>query len=236
MTKKINRTLTARAERVRLAHGTTARARLRWLAAGLAGVLALAVTSVASAQTPPNADSKRVAESLATNLCVTCHGPGGVGDQPKIPRIGGQQRDYLEAQLKAFRMRSRNDPDAHENMWAIAATLNDNVVAGLADYFSSQPAGRGKFAGRDAAVMAKGEKLFHRGDSARGIAACAVCHGQNGEGMSVFPRLAGQHAYYLGTQMEAIQAKLRTSPVMHGIIKELTPEERQALSYYLESL
>lgn len=236
MTKNTNRTHRPSAGNVRAAHGASARARLRWLAAGLAGVLALAVTSVASAQTPPNADSKRVAESLATNLCVTCHGPGGVGDQPKIPRIGGQQRDYLEAQLKAFRMRSRNDPDAHENMWAIAATLNDNVVAGLADYFSSQPPGRGKFAGRDAVVMAKGEKLFHRGDSARGIAACAVCHGQNAEGMSVFPRLAGQHAYYLGMQMEAIQAKLRTSPVMHGIIKELTPEERQALSYYLESL
>ena len=202
----------------------------------VATALGAGLSTVASAQTPPNADSKRVAESLATNLCVTCHGPGGVGDQPKIPRIGGQQRDYLEAQLKAFRTRTRNDPDAHENMWAIAATLNDNVVAGLADYFSTQPPGRGKFAGRDAAVMAKGEKIFHRGDSTRGIAACAVCHGQNAEGMSVFPRLAGQHAFYLGTQMEAIQGKLRKSPVMHGIIKELSVDEIQALSYYLESL
>jgi cytochrome c553 len=177
-----------------------------------------------------------VAESLAVNMCATCHGPGGVGSEPKVPRIGGQQRDYIEVQLKAFRRKSRDDPDAHEFMMGIASTLNDNVVAALADYFAVQPPGRGRIGGRDPALIAAGERLYQIGDRKRGIAPCSLCHGENAEGMSVFPRLAGQHAYYLGMQMEAIQAKLRQSPVMHGVIKELSIEDIQALAYYLESL
>jgi cytochrome c553 len=210
-------------------------ARMRATSLAAAAVLA-ALGSAASAQTPPDETSRRVAESLATNMCTTCHGPGGISSQPKVPRIGGQQRDYLEVQLKAFRNRSRGDPEAHEFMWSIASTLNDNVVAGLADYYARQPPGKGRTEGRDPKQIAAGEELYQRGDRTRGIAPCSACHGQKAEGMSVFPRLAGQHAFYLGTQMQAIQAKLRQSPVMHGVVKELTLDDIYMLSYYLESL
>jgi len=205
--------------------------------AAAAAVLVLStVASMAVAQTPPDANSRRVAEALAVNMCATCHGPTGVSTLPKVPRLAGQQRDYLEVQLKAFRAKTRNDPEAHEFMSSIASTLNDNVVAGLADYFSAQTPGKGREGGRDPILITKGERLYQKGDRERGIAACAVCHGAKAEGMSVFPRLAGQHAYYLGTQMQALQNKLRESPVMHGIIKDLTVEDIQTLAYYLESL
>lgn len=201
----------------------------------IAGGILFAVTSVALGQMPLDANTRRVAENLAVNLCASCHGPGGVGSEPKIPRIGGQQRDYIEVQLKAFRRQNRGDPDAHEYMWGIAATLNDNVVAALADYFAAQPPGKGRSGGRDAAQIATGERLYQSGDRARGIAPCSACHGADAEGMSVFPRLAGQHAFYLGMQMQAIQGRLRQSPVMHGVIRDLTIEDIQALAYYLES-
>jgi len=201
-----------------------------------AAAVMMALGCVASAQTAPDTTSRRVAESLAVNMCATCHGPGGVGSEPKVPRIGGQQRDYIEVQLKAFRSKARGDPDAHEFMMGIASTLNDNVVAGLADYFAAQPPGKGRAGGRDPALIATGQRLYQNGDRTRGIAPCSACHGEKAEGMSVFPRLAGQHAFYLGMQMEAIQAKLRQSPVMHGVVKELSIEDIQALAYYLESL
>jgi cytochrome c553 len=205
--------------------------------ASVAAVLALStVASLAIAQTPPDANSRRAAESLAVNMCATCHGPTGVSTQPKVPRLAGQQRDYLEVQLKAFRTKSRNDPEAHTFMSSIASTLNDNVVAGLAEYYSAQTPGMGRESGRDAIQIAQGERLYQNGDRERGIAACSACHGTKGEGMSVFPRLAGQHAYYLGTQMQALQNKLRESPVMHGVIKNLTIEDIHVLAYYLESL
>jgi len=205
--------------------------------AGAAAMLVLStVASLAVAQTPPDASSRRVAESLAVNMCSTCHGPAGVSTQLMVPRLAGQQRDYLEVQLKAFRTKSRNDPEAHTFMSSIASTLNDNVVAGLAEYYAAQTPGKGRDAGRDAIQIAQGERLYQNGDRERGIAACSACHGSKAEGMSVFPRLAGQHAYYLGTQMQALQNKLRESPVMHGVIKNLTIEDIQVLAYYLESL
>jgi len=206
------------------------------LAGAMGATVLAALTTLAGAQTPPDATSRRVAESLAVNMCATCHGPTGVSTQPKVPRLAGQQRDYLEVQLKAFRTKSRNDPEAHTFMSSIASTLNDNVVAGLADYYSAQTPGKGRESGRDAIQIAQGERLYQNGDRDRGIAACSACHGTKGEGMSVFPRLAGQHAYYLGTQMQALQNKLRESPVMHGVIKNLTIEDIQVLAYYLESL
>jgi cytochrome c553 len=189
----------------------------------------------ALAQTPLDANTRRVAENLAVNVCASCHGPSGASTLPKVPRIAGQQRDYIEVQLKAFRSKSRGDPDAHDYMWGIAGTLNDNVIAALADYYAAQPPAKGRTEGRDAAQIAAGERLYRAAERPTGVAACTACHGENAEGLSVFPRLAGQHAYYLGMQMEAIQARLRHSPVMHGVIRDLSIEDIQALAYYLES-
>ncbi|HSQ03200.1 MAG TPA: c-type cytochrome, partial [Burkholderiales bacterium] len=64
----------------------------------------------------------------------------------------------------------------------------------------------------------------------------AGCHGAKGEGTSVFPRLAGQHAAYIVRQLEVIQKNLRASPVMHGIITELKPEQMKAVAEYLQSI
>jgi cytochrome c553 len=195
----------------------------------------LLAAGAALAQTPLDANTRRVAENLAVNVCASCHGPGGASSLPRVPRIAGQQRDYVEVQLKAFRSKSRGDPDAHDYMWGIAGTLNDNVIAALADYYAAQTPAKGRTEGRDAAQIAAGERLYRSSERPTGVASCSTCHGENAEGMSVFPRLAGQHAYYLGMQMEAIQARLRRSPVMHGIIRDLSIEDIQALAYYLES-
>ncbi len=51
----------------------------------------------------------------------------------------------------------------------------------------------------------------------------------------IFPRLAGQHAAYLARQLQAIQTQLRASPVMHGIIQDLKPEEMKAVAAFLQS-
>lgn len=214
-------------------HVDPRRARRAALIAPLAAMLLAA--GAALAQTPLDANTRRVAENLAVNVCASCHGAGGASVLPKVPRIAGQQRDYVEVQLRAFRSKSRGDPDAHDYMWGISGTLNDNVIAALADYYAAQPPAKGRQEGRDAAQIAAGERLYRSSERPAAVASCATCHGENAEGLSVFPRLAGQQAYYLGTQMEAIQARLRHSPVMHGIIRDLSIDDIQALAYYLES-
>jgi cytochrome c553 len=112
--------------------------------------------------------------------------------------------------------------------------LNDNIVAGLADYYAAQVPAIGVPA-KDPRVAAEGKALFEKGVSDRGIPPCAACHGKDAEGMSVFPRLAGQHGQYLARQMQLIQKKLRDSPVMHGVLKELNDDEIFAVATYLQS-
>ncbi|MFO1318456.1 MAG: c-type cytochrome [Burkholderiales bacterium] len=203
------------------------------LTAGLAAVtFFVAGVWNAEAQTAPDAASRDAARKLATTMCASCHGPEGAGSKPSVPRLAGQQKAYLAAQLKAFRRHNRSDPEGHDYMWGVAATLDDNVVDGLADYFATRPPMKG--AAGDAALASKGQDLFERGDSGRDIAACAMCHGQQAEGQSVFPRLAGQYGQYLGRQMQMLRKRLRESQVMHGIVRDLTDDDILALSTYLQ--
>lgn len=197
-------------------------------AAAAAALVALPATAA------PDAAARETARQLATEVCSTCHGAGGRGDNPRVPRIAAQQRQYLVAQLKAFRDRSRGDYAAHESMWNVAAKLSDDAVAALADYFAAQrPAPTVAATNPDAA--AKGRRLFERGSAERGLPACSGCHGAHAEGNAAFPRLAGQHSEYLFIQLQAIRSMVRASPVMHGLIKDLTDDEIVSLSAYLQS-
>jgi cytochrome c553 len=65
------------------------------------------------------------------NNCVQCHGPKLLGQQ-HIPRIAGQQYDYLKTQLRGFKARTRADLDG--NMTAAAEPLTDKDIEVLADY------------------------------------------------------------------------------------------------------
>ena len=198
------------------------------------GVMALSTAGACLAQTSSAAATKQAARTLASSVCAHCHGPEGRSTDPAIPRIAGQQRAYLEVQLKAFATKRRSDPEAHEYMWGItAAWLNDQLMTDIADYFASQSPAPGKPG--DAAVVTRGKELFEKGSPDRGVPACAGCHGANAEGLSVFPRLAGQHAQYLTRQMQMLRVRLRDSPVMHGVVKDLTDEEVAALATYLQS-
>jgi cytochrome c553 len=78
--------------------------------------------------------------------------------------------------------------------------------------------------------------LFDRGVPDRGIPACATCHGAQAKGTNVYPRLAGQHAKYVAKQLNYIQTLVRAAPVMHGIVKDFTPAEIQAVAAYVQSL
>jgi cytochrome c553 len=54
--------------------------------------------------------------------------------------------------------------------------------------------------------------------------------------MGSVPRLAGQVVPYLAGQMHVIQARLRNSPVMHGLIKNMSDHDMSMLAIYLQSL
>lgn len=119
-------------------------------------------------------------------------------------------------------------------MWGIAAQLDDVAIEGIARYYSMQPPPPARPV--NAALAVQGSELFHRGIPNRGIPACATCHGQNAEGDTEKPRLAGQHAKYVDKQLRYIQREQRNALAMRGAIKDLSNVEREAVAAYVQSL
>ncbi len=166
--------------------------------------------------------------------CGTCHGINGRSVSPTFPNLAAQTAPYIEAQLHAFKDQTRADPDAQAYMWGMASLLSDASISGLANYFSQQPAAPGR--GGNTTLIAQGKQIFVEGIPGQQIPACATCHGAQAQGNGPFPRLAGQHAPYLYKQLLVIQSVLRTAPVMHGVIKDLSKPQMEAVVAYLESI
>jgi cytochrome c553 len=187
------------------------------------------------AQTPADTFLRRAARTLATSICEGCHGVEGRSTDPAVPIIAAQQQPYLELLLKAFRSQSRDDPKAHESMRGVSSKwlLNDQIVAGIAEYFSLQAPAPGKPG--DPAVMTKGKQLYEKGSFYPRIVPCSDCHGDNAQGIAIFPRLAGQHAEYLVKQMQMMRETLRDSRVMHSVVGDLSDSEIVAVATYLQS-
>ena len=85
--------------------------------------------------------------------------------------------------------------------------------------------------------------LIHAGDIKKGqekSATCVACHGNDGISINpVWPKLAGQHAKYLETQLYEFQkgaSGSRNNAVMYGIALTLTSEDIEDIKKKTESL
>ncbi|MDB5940941.1 MAG: cytochrome c, class [Ramlibacter sp.] len=67
-------------------------------------------------------------------LCTMCHLGGFLG-QNEIPRVAGQQYDYIVQQLRDFKARTRTN-DAG-SMTSVAQTLSDADIENLGHYLAS---------------------------------------------------------------------------------------------------
>ncbi|AJE49054.1 c-type cytochrome [Celeribacter indicus] len=73
--------------------------------------------------------------------CTACHGTGtAAGEDPGAPALAGQNRAYLEIQLRLWREGIRQGAP---KMSAAAQALTDGDIAELADWFSRQPTPQG---------------------------------------------------------------------------------------------
>jgi cytochrome c553 len=69
----------------------------------------------------------------AQAACQICHGEDGVAVLPGAANLGGQQKEYLREQLRAYRSGSRQTPQ----MSVIAKPLTDAEIENLAEWYSS---------------------------------------------------------------------------------------------------
>ena len=193
------------------------------------GVSALLASGAALAQEP-----QLPTPELANNVCMSCHGPEGRSVSPVFPRLAGQSKAYITAQLEAFRNHTRSDPLAQAYMWGMASQLSDSGIDELASYYSAQKPVAGT-AG-NAALMAAGKKIYDEGVPAEQVPACSSCHGVDAQGVGAFPRLGGQHPEYLLAQLDRFKSGERgNAPIMLGVVHNMTPDQLKAAATYAAS-
>jgi cytochrome c553 len=200
-------------------------------AAAMASILGLpTVTAMAQMPTVSSDTVERVA-----HICNVCHGLGGKDGSEGSPNLAGHPAPYFAQQLRNFRNQQRADANATGDMWSISALLDEPLIEGLADYYEAQTPVPGK-AG-SAAQMELGKRIYTQGLPANKVMACAACHGDNGEGGTVFPRLASQRAEYTVSQLKEFLTKLRPhgAVMSEGVAKQLTVDEMKAVAAYLQA-
>lgn len=168
--------------------------------------------------------------------CAACHGAHGEGtDNDYFPRLAGKPSGYLYRQLRAFRDGGRNYPP----MNYLLAYLPDAYLRKIADYFAAQhpPFPPPAAPTVDAPMLAHGQALVTDGDRARGVPACATCHGRELTGMApAIPGLLGLHATYISAQLGAWRYGTRRAAApdcMHDIATRLSERDITAVAAWL---
>jgi cytochrome c553 len=195
-----------------------------------AALAALAVAGLAPAQTPSaplmpialNGDAERGA--VLGQTCTGCHAiPGYHNANPAypVPRLGGQNADYIEVALQGYRRGTRG----HETMQAQAASLTDQDIADVAAYFAGLEgeAERGRTSASAEQVEAGRAKAT----------TCVACHGPEGIAAAPqWPHLAGQHEGYLIEALAQYKDGTRVDAVMNPLMGPLDETSLEELAAF----
>ena len=159
------------------------------------------------------------ARVLARIACDRCHETATAGPiGSRVPRLAGQQVEYLARALREYRDGSRRSGI----MQPVAARLDEEQIRGLAAHYASLQApsslgplrarpGRGNDATDDSR---QASVLVLAGDRERRIPPCIACHGETAR--ADYPWLAGQSRDYLEQQLRLWQRDgRRLSPWGH---------------------
>src|SRR5580704_3031071 len=214
---------------------------MRRIGSQLAVQATIAVIVVGGASHARGAEAAVSSKELQAKAeyCKTCHGLSGQGYRGAypMPRLAGQQPEYIENQLRAFIERRRTNPV----MFNVAHVLSPSMLAALTTYFQDlhpKPLG-----GASRELTAAGKKIYEEGVPSAKVPACASCHGPDAKGRGAFPRLAGQLHDYVAKKLvnwskERGQDPARpdVSAIMEPIAHGLTEQQVAAVAAYLSFL
>jgi cytochrome c553 len=200
----------------------------------IGNVLAIILMSVGLASVSQAAGNAAAGEKIVTGVCAACHGVDGNSVMATNPKLAQQHPEYIAKQLANFKAGDRKNAV----MSGMAAGLSPEDMANVAAYFGAQKAKVGS--AKTNAAGSLGEKIYRGGIAKVGVPACASCHGANGAGMPVqFPRLSGQHADYVVTQLKAFYSGERANDnakVMRMIAAKMSDAEMAAVADYIQGL
>ncbi|HLZ01192.1 MAG TPA: c-type cytochrome [Bradyrhizobium sp.] len=207
-------------------------------AALLPGIAAFAFTATGRADGGIIAVAARGGIEGKLVYCKTCHGLSGEGYRGwfPMPRLAGQQPQYIEAQLRAFIERRRTNPV----MQNVAHVLSPSMVSALAaDFKHLDPPPIG---GAPRRSLALGKEIFDNGLPESNVPACSACHGAEAKGENEIPRLAGQlYEYTVGqlTNWSRVRGQgtaVDTSAIMAPTAHNLTRAQIEAVAAYVGTL
>ena len=210
---------------------------------GYASAAAASVTAAAPVKADPAKggtlyDSGDSARGLPA--CVSCHGAAGNSTIATNPKLAGQIEAYTYKQLVDFTTPNRNNPI----MTPYAKMLTEEDKKNVAAYLGMQVQKQGAAKDKDSVEL--GKKIYRGGIAVTGVAACASCHGANGNGIpSQFPRLAGQHQDYTVAQLQSFKAAhsktavagaRKNSAQMVTLASRMSEDEMKAVADYIAGL
>ncbi len=172
--------------------------------------------------------------------CENCHGVSAQGFHGyyPIPRLAGQQPEYIKNQLDAFIERRRTN----NIMFNVSHVLSPAMLDALTESFQHLNP-KPLTASASEALIAAGRKIYEEGLAKADVPPCAGCHGPEAKGDGQFPRLAGQLSDYVVNKLtnwakERGQnpAKPDTSAIMQPIAHSLNEQQIKAVAAYLNQL
>jgi cytochrome c553 len=186
---------------------------------------ALALLALASipAHAADSAAGKEKAE-----LCVGCHGEGGISQTENIPSLAGQPDQFVQWQLVFFRSGTRKS----EQMQPIVEQISNEDIRDLGAYFAS-------LTPPNPAAADDNPDLSKKGAEAAAGRRCASCHTDTYAGTKAVARLAGQREDYLIKALHDYKTGLRSGggvAAMAEVAYPLSEEEITALAHYLAHL
>lgn len=191
---------------------------------GLAGSAAFAQTAAAPPLVPLTIEGNPERGAKLAVTCNGCHGIDGYRNaypSYHVPKLGGQNADYIEVALLGYRRGSRG----HTTMQAQAETLSDQDIADVAAYFASLDGAPSP--GKSSA----GSLLVEAGR--RKATTCVQCHGEAGVAQAEqWPNLAGQHASYLERAIRSYQSGERQDMIMAPLVSGLDEQTVEELAAY----
>jgi cytochrome c553 len=165
--------------------------------------------------------------AVLAETCKGCHGvPESHNAYPSyyVPKLGGQNADYIEVALQGYRRGSRS----HPTMQAQASSLSDQDIADVAAFFSSLPGEPEKGKSDASTPMVEEGK--------RKAGACLQCHGEAGVATAMqWPNLAGQHESYLEQALKQYQTGQRADLLMAPIVASLDEAAIENLAAYFSA-
>jgi cytochrome c553 len=197
-------------------------------------ILAVAFPAASYAQdTSPH--SRDVEAKIA--YCKKCHQQSGQGISAaySVPRLAGQTIPYLEAKFDIITDHRRDNVTAEQFMVPVLGSVDPAIRKAVATYFNGlnpPPAGVGP-----SDLVSEGKKIYERGLPEDKVPACASCHGEDGKGKDLTPRVAGQIYKYtvkvltnwtiINKEQDVVKA-----PVEH----KLTDDQIAAVASYVSQL